>query len=242
MRNTERGEHARDAASLFGGRGGEPLAQRGAARVDAHLPARLGVDEPQLSDVGQLLLARVADLDGEDVVARRAAAGAASASRAARGSRRRRRRCRAAARSRRRGRARRRARSRRPCRRSGSRPSAVSRPSRPWRPCVGGSVAGASSPNVITPRRFPRRVAMCPTAIATPAATSALRRSAVPNCIDGDVSSTSHVTSTRSASCTRTCGSPVRAVTFHSMSRTSSPGAYGRTCASSVPGPWRAER
>ena len=64
-----------------------------------------------------------------------------------------------------------------------------------------------------------------PTATATPSATSALRRSPVPNAIDADASSTSHVTSTRSASSTRTCGSPVRAVTFHSIRRTSSPGS-----------------
>ena len=52
-----------------------------------------------------------------------------------------------------------------------------------------------------------------------------LPRSAVPNRIDAETSSTSHVTSTRSASSTRTCGSPVRAVTFHSIRRTSSPGS-----------------
>jgi hypothetical protein len=56
-----------------------------------------------------------------------------------------------------------------------------------------------------------------------------LRRSAVPNCIEGEVSSTSQVTSTRSASRTRTWGCPVRAVTAQSMRRTSSPRTYGRT-------------
>ena len=59
--------------------------------------------------------------------------------------------------------------------------------------------SAVASPNVTTPSRLPRRVATWPIAIATPSATSALRRSAVPNCIDGEVSSTSHVTSTRSA-------------------------------------------
>ena len=66
-------------------------------------------------------------------------------------------------------------------------------------------------------------------ASATPSATSAFRRSAVPNDIDGVVSSTSQVTSTRSARWTRTCGSVVRAVTAQSIWRTSSPGTYGRT-------------
>ncbi len=92
------------------------------------------------------------------------------------------------------------------------------------------------------PTRLPRSVAAWPIASVTPSATSALRRSAVPNAIDGEVSSTIHVTSTRSARWTRTCGSVVRAVTFQSISRTSSPGTYGRTCASSVPRPSSAER
>ena len=64
--------------------------------------------------------------------------------------------------------------------------------------------ARAQMPTV--PSRLPRRVAAYPTATATPSATSALRRSPVPNAIDADASSTSHVTSTRSASSTRTCG------------------------------------
>ena len=35
------------------------------ARVDAKLASGLRIDEPQLADVGELLLARIADLDGE---------------------------------------------------------------------------------------------------------------------------------------------------------------------------------
>ena len=61
-------------------------------------------------------------------------------------------------------------------------------------------------------------------AIATPSATSALRRSAVPKVIEAEVSSTSQAVSARSPTCTRTCGSRMRAVTFQSMWRTSSPG------------------
>ena len=122
--------------------------------------------------------------------------------------------------------------------RSGSRCSASSRPISPARPWLRRQRRRARGRRTSsTPRRLPRRVATCPIASATPSATSALRRSAVPNCIDGDVSSTSQVTSTRSARLTRTCGSPVRAVTFQSIRRTSSPGTYGRTCASSMPSP-----
>ena len=60
---------------------------------------------------------------------------------------------------------------------------------RPWR---GGSVgARVAEGEEAEPVAAP--VARWPSARATPSATSALRRSAVPNCIDGDLSSTSHV-------------------------------------------------
>ena len=52
------------------------------ARVDAELAPGLGVDQPQVAHGGQLLLARVADLDRDHVVAAAAAGGAACASRA----------------------------------------------------------------------------------------------------------------------------------------------------------------
>ena len=83
--------------------------------------------------------------------------------------------------------------------------------------------ARSCAPNVITPSRLPWRVARCPTASAAPSATSALRRSAVPKPIEADTSSSSHVVSVRSATWTRTCGSPVRAVAAQSIWRTSSP-------------------
>ena len=53
---------------------------------------------------------------------------------------------------------------------------------RPWR---GRRMRVSPAPNPSTPSRFPRRVATWPTASATPSATSALRRSAVPNCDRG---------------------------------------------------------
>src|SRR5204862_3013217 len=45
------------------------LTQLSPRRIDPKLAAGLWVDEPELSDVRQLLLAPVADLDGRDVVA-----------------------------------------------------------------------------------------------------------------------------------------------------------------------------
>ena len=80
--------------------------------------------------------------------------------------------------------------------------------SRPWRPWSGGTTRASRAPNVITPSRLPWRVARCPTASAAPSATSALRRSAVPKLIEAEMSSSSQVASVRSATCTRTCGSP----------------------------------
>ena len=242
MADAERAERAGEAAPLLGGGGGEAGAELRVPGVDAELPAGLRVDEPELAGVRQLLLARVADLDGEDVVPagelehrpapveRAAEVGDDDDERPLAGDRP--------------GPGQRLAERRRADRTpaSSSPRSAASRPTRPTRPCRGGSVRGLASPNETTPSRLPRRVATWPIAIATPSATSALRRSAVPNRIEGDVSRTSQVTRTRSATCTRTCGSPVRAVTFQSIRRTSSPSAYGRICASSVPSPCSAER
>src|SRR5262249_59306950 len=61
--------HQPFALLLRGGR--EARAQLRVARVDAELPPGLRVDEPELADVGQLLLAGVADLDRHRRVAAR---------------------------------------------------------------------------------------------------------------------------------------------------------------------------
>ncbi len=134
VRHAERREHARDAAPLLGGGGSEALAQRCAARVDAHLaarsPGRRATPRPRReapARAGRGSRARARRGEAE-------AAAAAAASRAGRGSRRPRRRARAAAR-------------RAPARASaaptevapppsssGSSCSAVSRPSSPCRP------------------------------------------------------------------------------------------------------------
>ena len=99
--------------------------------------------------------------------------------------------------------------------------STPTRPTRPWR---GGTKSGSGWPCVSSPRRLPRRLATWPTASTTPSATSALRRSAVPKPIECEASNRSQVVSARSATCSRTCGSFMRAVAFQSIRRTSSPG------------------
>ena len=65
MTHARRRERCDERAALVRGGSGEPLAQPSVARVDAKLPAGLRIDEPQLADVGELLLARVAHLDGK---------------------------------------------------------------------------------------------------------------------------------------------------------------------------------
>ena len=107
---------------------------------------------------------------------------------------------------------------------SGSARSSASRPSRPSRPWRGRRIRGSPPPSATTPKRLPRRVQTWPMASATPSATSVLRRSAVPNVIDADTSSSSQAVIARSPTWTRTCVSCMRAVTFQSMWRTSSPG------------------
>ena len=221
-----RGELAGDVASLGRGGVGEAVAELLAAGVDAELSAGLGVDEPELAGVRQLLLARVADLDRDDVVAageleqrpapvaRPAEVGDDDDERALAGER-----VGPAERVAERGRA-------EPAGRRLGLVAERGEQADEAEPALahGQRAAGPAPPKVSAPSRLPRRVARWPTAIATPSATSAFRRSAVPKRIDGEVSSTSQVTSTRSARWTRTCGSPVRAVTFQSIRRTSSPG------------------
>ena len=93
------------------------------------------------------------------------------------------------------------------------------------------------APQVRSATRPARRTDSRPTTSTTPAATSDLSRTPVPNAIDGDTSSSTHVVSARSGTSSRTCGTPVRALAAASSRRTSSPTWYGRICASSVPSP-----
>ena len=189
------------------------------------LPARLRIDEEQLAERGQLLLARVADLDGDDLVAtaegqERPApvAGAAEvgddddvgllpcevADALQCLSDRRRAGARGAAR-------------RLVLLAQREEQAEQTCPSLPRRQCLRLLVAERDEAEAVAAPG--RGVA---DASAAPSATSALRRSAVPKVIDGEVSSTSQVTSARSARWIRTCGVPVRAVTFQSIWRTSS--------------------
>ena len=62
-------EHPLDLAPFVGSGRRKPRAKARAASVDAQLPPRLGVDEPERPGVRQLLLARIADLDRDDVMA-----------------------------------------------------------------------------------------------------------------------------------------------------------------------------
>ena len=187
---------------------------------------RLRVDEPQQADVDELLAARVTDLDrddpapraqlgqlGAEVEAEQAETRTTSEPRFAS----------------------------RPTRASVSRREVAPAPSssgssrsvvrsvvRPGRPCFGGSARRREPPNVTIPRRLPRRVAALPIARATPSATSAF---------GGRPFRTSWRARRRGrarSSCPpqrpgRARGSPVRAVAFQSMRRTSSPRRKGAT-------------
>ena len=69
MADAERRELTREVGSLGRRLCREALAHPPASGVDAQLPSCLGVDEPEIADVGKLLLAAVSDLDRENVVA-----------------------------------------------------------------------------------------------------------------------------------------------------------------------------
>ena len=200
--HAERGQaRARARSRSSAAAGAKRVAQPSAARVHAHQPAGLGSTSQSSPTFGSSCSRWIADLDRQHVVRGRRARAAAGASRGGRGSRRRRRPASAGARARPRASAPRRARSRPPGPRTARRGAPKAGRPAPSGPAAEAAPVGSSSPNVTMPSRFPRRVATWPIAIATPSATSALRRSAVPNCIEGEVSSTSQVTSTRSARC-----------------------------------------
>ncbi len=66
--DARRGQQLRDVGPLVGRRRREPLSEPAAPRVDAQQLSGLGVDEPERADVRELLLARVAHLESDDVV------------------------------------------------------------------------------------------------------------------------------------------------------------------------------
>ena len=225
MRRLRRCEVVGDCPPLTSGGLGEPCPKSCIARVDTESRPGLGIGEPHLAHVDELLLARVPHLDRQHIVARREVdelwppvawptkvrhhgdQGALPRDRA---------------------------KQRQGGHQVGRRaPRYLVVAEREQEPDQSGASlprpqrCGEPLPNERSPTRLPRTLAACPSASATPSATSALRRSAVPKPIEGVRSSTIQVTRTRSASCTRTCASLVRAVTFQSIRRTSSPGNVG---------------
>ena len=68
MRRAHRREVVGDGASIQCGRLGETVTEARVARIDPQLRPGLGIREPHLADVDELLLPRVADLDREHIV------------------------------------------------------------------------------------------------------------------------------------------------------------------------------
>ena len=216
-------ERPTNVGPLGGRGGGETVAQLPGSRVGTHLAAGLGIDERQHAHRGQLLFARVADLDGEDrvavaqlaqggdPVARAAEVGdeddeAALAGDAHRALERRAERGGAAALGRR------------------LVAQRQQQPEQAGAALARGQGAGVAAAERVDAEPVGPSGGEWPTTSATPSATSVLRRSAVPKCIEGEASRSSQVVSARSATGTRTCGARMRAVAFQSISRTSSPG------------------
>ena len=88
-----------------------------------------------------------------------------------------------------------------------------------------GTIWLPSGPASTAPMRLPVRWVRKPTAAAADTARSRFSHQAVPKSRLGDSSARIQHSSSRSAMVSRTWGSVIRAVTFQSMRRTSSPGA-----------------
>ena len=101
----------------------------------------------------------------------------------------------------------------------------------------GGSVSSSSLSNRIAPTWLPPRVRSRANVVASSHRTSSFGRSIGPKPIEGDRSSSSHAVSSRSSAYWRTNGVSIRAVTFQSMCRTSSPASYSRRSRKSIPSP-----
>ena len=107
------------------------------------------------------------------------------------------------------------------------------------RPPAAGIVRSTSLAKNIAPTRLPRRVISRASVAVKSTSTERFCRppSAVPKSTDGLRSSRNHAVISRSSWYSRTCGIVVRAVTFQSIRRTSSPGSYSRSEARSSPAP-----
>src|SRR5512139_624239 len=94
-------------------------------------------------------------------------------------------------------------------------------------------------------RSAPTRSLFLTAAKASSAASSAIRSRFVryfdPKACDGETSRRRRTVRSRSSTYFFTWGTPVRAVTFQSMARTSSPGTYSRTSENSMPRPRKTE-
>ena len=240
MADAEPAELVGDARALGAGAGLEGRAQPPVGGVDAQAAARLGIDEGQLADVDEGLLARVGDLDGEDGVAGRRRRSAAGASRAAP----------------------------RKSETMATRPAVVreaatvrSAPATDDAPPPSSGGSSASEPEqaehavAATGRRADHgrvpAIAEGDDAEPVGAPGDEARRRPGPRlrprrpCADRRSRSasrpsgraSSHAVSWRSGTSSRTCGMPLRAVAFQSMRRTSSPGSYGRMRSRSRPAP-----
>ena len=103
--------------------------------------------------------------------------------------------------------------------------------------CAAGSSPRSRCRRGSRPTRLPPRVSRRASVVASSLSTSSFGRSIGPKPIDGDRSRRSHAVSSRSSMYCRTNGVSIRAVTFQSMWRTSSPGSYSRRSRKSVPIP-----
>ena len=74
------------------------------------------------------------------------------------------------------------------------------------------------------PTRLPPPWVRCAIAAVAAITRSRFSQTALPKSSDADMSATTHVSNSRSATVCRMCGSVVRAVTDQSIRRTSSPG------------------
>ena len=125
---------------------------------------------------------------------------------------------------------------------SGSQASISRRQRSEWpRPFAGGIQRSTRSEKSISPTLSPLRAAEKARSAPSIAAASVLERARLPNVPLALTSTASTTVSSRSSTNCLTCGRPVRAVTFQSMVRTSSPGTYSRTSANSIPRPLKEE-
>ena len=113
------------------------------------------------------------------------------------------------------------------------------------RPCFvprrGGTNRSTRSVNRSRPARSPFSNALKTSSAAISAATSAFPCGDNPAPCDALRSTAMSAVSSRSSTNTLTNGSPMRAVTFQSMARISSPGWYGRTSLNAMPRPLKTE-